>query len=93
MIWIYIEKAGIKFPSEFLVYWDFDSENIDYFKGEIFELNPVKSLKDFKFPNDPIMQQVHIARKIIAKKAEKKGLTYLEYIKKISESFKVVHNG
>jgi len=36
-----------------------------------------------EFPNDPALQQVHIARKIIAKEAELKGLGFLEYIKSL----------
>jgi hypothetical protein len=34
-----------------------------------------------EFPNDPALQNVHIARKIIAKEAELEGLSFLEYIK------------
>lgn len=34
-----------------------------------------------EFPNDPALQQVHIARKIIAKEAELQGSSFLEYIK------------
>jgi hypothetical protein len=36
-----------------------------------------------EFPNDPALQQVHIARKIIAREAELKGLSFLEYIKSL----------
>jgi len=32
------------------------------------------------FPGDFALQQVHIARKIIAKEAEKAGMDYVEYI-------------
>lgn len=56
------------------------------------ELEKIKRDVEREFPNDPAMQQVHIARKIIAKKAKKKGLTYLEYIKQISENLDLVHN-
>jgi hypothetical protein len=34
-----------------------------------------------EFPEDPALQQIHIARKIIAKEADLKGLTFFEYIK------------
>lgn len=34
-----------------------------------------------EFPDDPALQQVHIARKTIAKEAESQGLSFLEYIK------------
>ena len=56
------------------------------------EIEKIKREVELEFPNDPAMQQVHIARKIIAKKAKKKGLTYLEYIKQISENLDLVHN-
>ena len=56
------------------------------------ELDKIKREVEREFPNDPAMQQVHIARKIIAKKAKEKGLTYLEYIKQNSENLDLVHN-
>jgi len=56
------------------------------------EIEKIKREVEREFPNDPAMQQVHIARKIIAKKAKKKGLTYLKYIKQISENLDIVHN-
>jgi hypothetical protein len=34
-----------------------------------------------EFSYDPALQQVHIARKVIAKEAEYEGLRYLEYVK------------
>ena len=36
-----------------------------------------------EFPEDPALQQVHIARKIIAWEAELEGLTFLEYVKSL----------
>lgn len=56
------------------------------------ELDKIKREVEREFPNDPAMQQVHIARKIIAKKAKEKSLTYLEYIKQNSENLDRVHN-
>ncbi len=56
------------------------------------ELDKIKREVEREFPNDPAMQQVHIARKIIAKKAKETGLTYLEYIKQNSENLDLVHN-
>jgi hypothetical protein len=44
---------------------------VDSFKGIVEE----------EFPEDPALQQIHVARKIIAKEAELKGLTFFEYIK------------
>jgi hypothetical protein len=45
------------------------------------ELEEIKKVVKEEFPDDPALQQVHIARKIIVKKAEHEGLNYLEYIK------------
>lgn len=36
-----------------------------------------------EFPEDPALQQVHIARKILADEAREKGLSYLAYIKSL----------
>jgi len=43
-----------------------------------------------EFPGDLALQQVHIARKIIAKEAESKGLSFLEYIKLLGKDAKNV---
>ncbi len=45
------------------------------------ELEEIKKMVEEEFPDDPALQQIHIARKIIAKKAEHAGLNYLEYIR------------
>ena len=45
------------------------------------EVEEIRKIVEDEFPNDPALQQVHIARKIIAKEAEIEGLSYLEYIK------------
>ena len=34
-----------------------------------------------EFPNDPALQQVHIARKIIAAKAKREGLSFIDYVR------------
>lgn len=34
-----------------------------------------------EFPNDPALQQIHVARKIISKEAELAGLSFFEYVK------------
>lgn len=47
------------------------------------DIEEIKRLIEEEFPDDPALQQVHIARKIIAKEAELKGLSFLEYIKSI----------
>ena len=42
-----------------------------------------------EFPNDTALQQIHIARKILAKEAELKGMKYIDYIKSISKDLEV----
>jgi hypothetical protein len=34
-----------------------------------------------EFPNDPALQQINIARKIIAKEAELENMSFLEYVR------------
>lgn len=34
-----------------------------------------------EFPNDPALQQIHIARKILTKQAEEKGMSFIDYIR------------
>ena len=48
----------------------------------------IKEEIENEFPDDPALQQVHIARKIIAKEAESKGLSYIEYIKSLNQKDK-----
>ena len=45
------------------------------------EMEKVRKMIEAEFPDDPALQQVHIARKIIAREAELEGLSFLEYIK------------
>jgi hypothetical protein len=45
------------------------------------DIEKIKRVVEEEFPNDPALQQVHIARKIIAKEAELKGLSFFEYVK------------
>jgi hypothetical protein len=54
------------------------------------ELEKIQEEVELEFPNDFALQQVHMARKIIAKEAEKKGLSYLEYIKQCTKEMEVV---
>ncbi len=44
------------------------------------EMERIRKSVEREFPNDPALQQVHIARKIIAMEA-KKGLTFAEYVR------------
>lgn len=45
------------------------------------EIEKIEEEIKLEFPNDIALQQIHIARKIIVKEAEKKGIKYLDYIK------------
>ncbi len=47
-------------------------------------IEKIKRMVEKEFPNDPALQQVHIARKIISLEAEKQGLSFIEYIKSLS---------
>ena len=48
------------------------------------ELKRIRAAVEKEFPNDPALQQVHIARKILSREAEKEGLSFGEYIMKRS---------
>ena len=52
------------------------------------ELDMIRKIAEKEFPGDPALQQVHIARKIIAKEAEHEGLSYLEYIRSLRKRTK-----
>ena len=52
------------------------------------EINKIRKEIEQEFPNDIALQQIHIARKIIAKEAEMKGLKYLDYIKLLTKDIK-----
>lgn len=54
------------------------------------EMEIIRKKIEHEFPNDIALQQVHIARKIIAKEAEKKGLKYIEYIKLITKNMETI---
>ena len=43
-----------------------------------------------EFPNDFALQQIHIARRIIAKEAELKNLKYIDYIKLLVKDIKII---
>ena len=45
------------------------------------EIDKIEKMVEKEFPQDPALQQVHIARKIISKEAELAGLNFSEYIK------------
>lgn len=54
------------------------------------DIEEIRKIVEKEFPDDPALQQVHIARKIIAKEAKDAGLSYLEYIKAIRKTGKNV---
>jgi hypothetical protein len=54
------------------------------------ELEKIEKEVELEFPNEFNLQQVHMVRKIIAKEAEKKALSYLEYIKQCTKEMEVV---
>jgi len=54
------------------------------------DIEEIRRAVEKEFPEDPALQQVHIARKIIAKEAESEGLSFLEYIKLLRKQVKNV---
>jgi hypothetical protein len=51
-------------------------------------MQEIKMMVEREFPDDPALQQVHIAGKIIAKEAEIKGLSSLEYARLLAKTAK-----
>ncbi len=47
------------------------------------DIERIRKKVEEEFPNDPALQEVHIARKIISKEAEIGGLSLFEYIKSL----------
>jgi hypothetical protein len=54
------------------------------------DIENIRKTIEKEFPDDPALQQVHIARKIIAKEAQLEGLSFLEYIKLVRKQVKNV---
>ena len=54
------------------------------------DIEKIKNEIEVEFPNDIALQQIHIARKILAMEAELKGMKYLDYIKSITKDLKVI---
>ena len=48
-------------------------------------IKEIKKDAEEEFREDPALQQIHVARKVIAKEAEIEGLSYIDYIKKIRQ--------
>jgi hypothetical protein len=49
------------------------------------EMEIIKREVEKEFPFDPALQQVHMARKIISKEAEKMGMDFFDYIRSLGE--------
>jgi len=54
------------------------------------DIDKIRKEVELEFPDDLALQQVHIARKIIAKEAKIKGLKYLDYIKLLTKDIKAI---
>jgi len=55
------------------------------------DIEEIRREVEEEFPNDPALQQVHIARKIISKEAEIGGLNLFEYIKSLRKPAQDIH--
>jgi len=49
------------------------------------DIEEIRRALEKEFPDDPALQQVHIARKILAKEAEFEGLSFFEYIRSLGK--------
>ena len=47
------------------------------------ELRVLQRLVEREFPDDPALQEVHLARKVLALEAEKAGMDYIDYVKSL----------
>jgi len=54
------------------------------------DIENIRKSVEKEFPEDPALQQVHIARKIIAKEAQLEGLSLFEYVKLLGKRVKNV---
>jgi len=46
------------------------------------DYDAIKKEIEKEFPEDPALQQVHIARKLLAREAELEGLSFIEYVRR-----------
>ena len=54
------------------------------------DIEEIRRAVEKEFTDDPALQQVHIARKIIAKEAQLEGLSFFEYLKLLGKQVKPV---
>ena len=54
-------------------------------------IEKIEKMVEKEFPQDPALQQVHIARKVISKEAELAGLSFGEYIKLLVRQARGIH--
>jgi hypothetical protein len=55
-------------------------------KSSMTELRKIRKTVASEFPNDPALQQVHIAQRLIARQAASRGMTIPEYIRSLRKS-------
>ena len=55
------------------------------------EIERIEKIVEKEFPQDPALQQVHIARKVISKEAELAGLNFIQYIKLLAKQARNIH--
>jgi hypothetical protein len=53
-------------------------------------IRQIKKAVAEEFPDDPAMQQVHVARKILAKEAQVQRLGFVEYVKSLRKEVRKV---
>lgn len=44
------------------------------------EIKQIQEMVEKEFPDDPALQEVHFARKVIAREAQSSGQSYFQYI-------------
>jgi len=44
------------------------------------EIKKLEKTVEKEFPDDPALQQVHLARKILSREAKEKGMSFIEYV-------------
>jgi len=45
------------------------------------EMDEIRREIEAEFPADPALQEVHIARRILAREAEIRGMSFVEYVR------------